>query len=158
MPITHRRVSTIPDDANEQLIRPSDWNAEHEGQAEPEEHGNEKHNPDFEQEGMAAALVEIHRTTETHTQDQPPIEHGNEKHNPDFATEEALINHEGNPSAHHPRYTNGEAAAVAAVVVEAHRTDEIHTQPQPPETHGNEAHDVNFEQEGISAIMALILG
>jgi len=47
-------------------------------------HGNEYHDPDFEQEGAAAALVEGHRTTETHTQNQPPAEHGNEKHNPDF--------------------------------------------------------------------------
>ena len=49
------------------------------------DHGNEYHTPDFEQQGMAAALVESHRTTSTHTQDQPAAEHGNEKHNPDFA-------------------------------------------------------------------------
>jgi hypothetical protein len=49
-----------------------------------EVHGNEYHDPDFEQEGAAASLVEAHRTTATHTQNQPPAEHGNEKHNPDF--------------------------------------------------------------------------
>jgi hypothetical protein len=50
-------------------------------------HGNEYHDPDFEQEGAAAALVEAHRTTQVHTQDQPPAEHGNAKHNPDFEQE-----------------------------------------------------------------------
>lgn len=50
-----------------------------------EVHGNEYHDPDFEQAGTAAAAVETHRTTETHTQAQPPAGHGNEKHNPDFA-------------------------------------------------------------------------
>lgn len=60
-----------------------------------EVHGNEYHDPDFEQEGAAATLVETHRTTATHTQDQPPAEHGNEKHSPDFATESALSTHEG---------------------------------------------------------------
>ena len=59
-----------------------------------EVHGNEYHDPDFEQEGVAASLVESHRTTETHTQPQPAAEHGNEKHNPDFATESALSSHE----------------------------------------------------------------
>jgi len=56
-------------------------------------HGNEYHDPDFEQQGVAATLVETHRTTETHTQPQPAAEHGNEKHNPDFATEAALSSH-----------------------------------------------------------------
>jgi hypothetical protein len=50
-------------------------------------HGNEYHDPDFEQEGAAAVLVEAHRTTQVHTQDQPPAEHGNAKHNPDFEQE-----------------------------------------------------------------------
>jgi hypothetical protein len=50
-------------------------------------HGNEYHDPDFEQEGAAAALIEAHRTAATHTQDQPPAEHGNAKHNPDFEQE-----------------------------------------------------------------------
>jgi hypothetical protein len=36
-----------------------------------EEHGNEYHDPDFEQEGVAAALIEAHRTTAEHTQPQP---------------------------------------------------------------------------------------
>jgi hypothetical protein len=36
-----------------------------------EEHGNEYHDPDFEQEGVAAVLVEAHRTTAEHTQPQP---------------------------------------------------------------------------------------
>jgi hypothetical protein len=52
-----------------------------------EVHGNEYHDPDFEQEGVAAGLVETHRTAATHTQPQPPAEHGNEKHNPDFEQE-----------------------------------------------------------------------
>jgi hypothetical protein len=58
-----------------------------------EVHGNEYHDPDFEQQGVAATLVESHRTTETHAQAQPPAEHGNESHNPDFATEAALSSH-----------------------------------------------------------------
>lgn len=58
-----------------------------------EVHGNEYHDPDFEQQGVAATLVETHRTTEVHIQDQPPAEHGNEKHDPDFATESALSSH-----------------------------------------------------------------
>jgi hypothetical protein len=45
-----------------------------------EVHGNEFHDPDFEQQGVAASLIETHRTTETHTQPQPAAEHGNEKH------------------------------------------------------------------------------
>jgi hypothetical protein len=36
-----------------------------------EVHGNEYHDPDFEGEGVAATLVESHRTTEVHTQPQP---------------------------------------------------------------------------------------
>ena len=50
-------------------------------------HGNEYHDPDFEQEGVAAGLIETHRTNATHVEDQPPAEHGNEKHNPDFEQE-----------------------------------------------------------------------
>lgn len=44
--------------------------------AKPQIHGNESHDPDFEQEGVAAALVEAHRTTEVHIQPQPPTDHG----------------------------------------------------------------------------------
>jgi len=36
-----------------------------------EEHGNEYHDPDFEEEGVAAALTELHRATAEHTQPQP---------------------------------------------------------------------------------------
>lgn len=61
-------------------------------------HGNEYHAPDFEQEGAAAVLVEAHRTTEVHTQNQPPAEHGNEKHNPDFS--EASHTHSDLSPAH----------------------------------------------------------
>lgn len=43
--------------------------------AKPQVHGNEAHDPDFEQEGVAAGLVETHRTTEVHTQPQPPAAH-----------------------------------------------------------------------------------
>jgi len=93
-----------------------------------EAHGNEYHDPDFEEEGVAASLVETHRTTETHTQPQPPAEHGNEKHDPDFEQE-----------------------GVAASLVETHRTTETHTQPQPPAEHGNEKHDPDFEEEGVAA-------
>jgi len=56
-------------------------------------HGNEYHDPDFEQQGVAATLIETHRTTATHTQPQPPAEHGNEKHNPDFAEEAVFLSH-----------------------------------------------------------------
>ena len=66
-----------------------------------EVHGNEYHDPDFEQEGVAATLVEAHRVTETHSQDQPPAEHGNEKHDPDFATGVALTTHEAATSGVH---------------------------------------------------------
>jgi hypothetical protein len=38
-------------------------------------HGNEYHDPDFEQQGVAAYLVETHRTAATHTQPQPPATH-----------------------------------------------------------------------------------
>src|SRR3989304_4069389 len=71
-------------------------------------HGNEYHDPDFEQQGVAAYLVGAHQTTDVHTQPQVPQEHGNEKHNPDF-----------------------EAEGVAASLVETHRTTAEHTQPQP---------------------------
>jgi len=64
-----------------------------------EVHDNEYHDPDFEEEGVAASLVETHRTSETHTQPQPPVEHGNEKHDPDFASEAALANHEAASAA-----------------------------------------------------------
>jgi hypothetical protein len=56
-------------------------------------HGNEYHDPDFEQQGVAATLIETHRTSQTHTQPQPPAEHGNEKHSSAFATEAALSYH-----------------------------------------------------------------
>jgi hypothetical protein len=56
-------------------------------------HGNEYHDPDFEQQGVAATLIETHRTSAVHTQPQPPAEHGNEKHDPDLATEAALAAH-----------------------------------------------------------------
>ena len=66
-----------------------------------EVHGNEYHDPDFEEEGVAATLVESHRTTEVHTQPQPPAIHANEAHDPDFATEAALAAHEADEAAHH---------------------------------------------------------
>jgi len=50
-------------------------------------HGNEYHDPDFEGEGVAATLVETHRTTEVHIEPQPPAAHGNEAHDPDFEEE-----------------------------------------------------------------------
>ena len=56
-----------------------------------EVHGNEYHDPDFEQEGLAATLVESHRTTEVHTQPQPPAIHANEAHDPDFEQEGVAI-------------------------------------------------------------------
>jgi hypothetical protein len=34
-------------------------------------HGNEYHDPDFEQQGLAATLIETHRTAAEHTQPQP---------------------------------------------------------------------------------------
>ena len=72
-----------------------------------EVHGNEYHDPDFEQAGTAATLVETHRTSQTHTQPQPPAEHGNEKHSPDFATEAALASHAAltNPHSATPNAT-----------------------------------------------------
>jgi hypothetical protein len=87
-------------------------------------HGNEYHDPDFEQQGVAASLIETHRTTAAHTQPQPPADHGNEKHDPDF-----------------------EQQGVAASLVETHRTTATHTQPQPPAEHGNAAHDPDFATE-----------
>lgn len=89
-----------------------------------EVHGNEYHDPDFEQQGVAATLIETHRTTATHTQSQPAAEHGNEKHNPDF-----------------------EQQGVAATLIETHRTTETHTQPQPAAEHGNEKHNPDFATE-----------
>ena len=38
-------------------------------------HGNEYHDPDFEQQGVAATQIETHRTAATHTQPQPPATH-----------------------------------------------------------------------------------
>jgi hypothetical protein len=38
-------------------------------------HGNEYHDPDFEQQGVAATQIETHRTAATHTQPQPPAAH-----------------------------------------------------------------------------------
>ena len=82
-----------------------------------EVHGNEYHDPDFEQQGVAASLVETHRTTATHTQPQPPAEHGNEKHNPDFATESALSTHASTITGVHglPSSYSGQARKVITV-------------------------------------------
>jgi hypothetical protein len=46
--------------------------------------------------------------------------HGNEYHDPDFATEAALVAHEAVSGAHHSRYTDGEAQAVADAQIAIH--------------------------------------
>jgi hypothetical protein len=46
--------------------------------------------------------------------------HGNEYHDPDFATEAALAVHEADSGAHHSRYTDGEAQAVADAQIATH--------------------------------------
>ena len=46
--------------------------------------------------------------------------HGNEYHDPDFATEADLAAHEAVSGAHHSRYTDGEAQAVADAQIATH--------------------------------------
>jgi len=116
-------------------------------------HDNTYHSPNFEEEGVAAGLlnahagiddvhhsrytdteaglvagaaVETHRQTEVHDQDQPPASHGNAAHSPNFEEE-----------------------GVAAAAIETHRQTEVHDQDQPPQEHGNAAHDPNFAPEII---------
>ena len=48
--------------------------------------------------------------------------HGNEYHDPDFATEAALAAHEVVSGAHHSRYADGEAQAVADAQIATHAT------------------------------------
>ena len=48
--------------------------------------------------------------------------HGNEYHDSDFATEAALAAHEAVSGAHHSRYTDGEAQAVADAQIATHAT------------------------------------
>lgn len=43
MAIKHAFTSEVEDGADETQVRPSDWNADHEGTATPEPHGNEAH-------------------------------------------------------------------------------------------------------------------
>ena len=81
-------------------------------------HGNEYHDPDFEEEGVAATLVETHRTTEVHTLDQPPDVHDNTKHSPDFATEAALATHEAATTGVH-----GAAAGVDILIAAVARSN-----------------------------------
>lgn len=57
---------------------------------------------------------------------------------PDFAT---TVN-----DAISQRLTEAQADALYEALgsVESHRTNDVHTEPQPPESHGNEAHDEEF--------------
>lgn len=82
-----------------------------------EVHGNDYHDPDFEEEGVAATLVESHRTTAVHTLDQPPDVHDNTKHDPDFATEAALATHEAATTGVH-----GAAAGVDILIAAVARS------------------------------------
>lgn len=84
--------------------------------AKPQIHGNEAHDPDFEEEGVAAALVEAHRTTGVHTQDQPPAEHGNEAHDPDFEEEGVAASLVGDHEAAADPHTGYIRHALATVV------------------------------------------
>jgi hypothetical protein len=103
--VGNRVILAIPNDNPKDACVIATWPQGSPGGAEV--HDNDYHNPDFEQQGVAASLVETHRTTETHTQPQPPAEHGNEKHNPDFATDTALSAHEAliNPHSSTPDAT-----------------------------------------------------
>jgi len=47
MAIKHTFVSQKSDGADETLVRPSDWNADHTGDATPEVHGNTKHSSTY---------------------------------------------------------------------------------------------------------------
>jgi hypothetical protein len=91
-----------------------------------EVHGNEYHDPDFEEAGVAASLIASHAAID---------------------------------DAHHSRYTDAEAAAVAEAEVESHRTTEVHSLAQPPQTHGNEKHSSAFATETqLSTHAALTTG
>ena len=71
-------------------------------------HGNEYHDPDFEQQGVAATLIETHRTTATHTQPQPPSAHKT-SHQDGGSDEMSLAGLDGEPStlATHKTATTG---------------------------------------------------
>ena len=83
-----------------------------------EVHGNDYHDPDFEEEGVAATQIETHRTTAVHTLDQPPDVHDNTKHDPDFATEAALATHEAATTGVH-----GAAAGVDILIAAVARSN-----------------------------------
>jgi len=65
MAIKHTFTSAVEDGADETLVRPVDWNADHEGTATPESHGNEAHDANFEEQGVAAGLVDGHKNLTT---------------------------------------------------------------------------------------------
>jgi hypothetical protein len=65
----NRVILAIPGDNPKDACVIAAWPQGSPGGAEV--HGNEYHDPDFEQQGVAASLIETHRTTATHTQPQP---------------------------------------------------------------------------------------
>jgi hypothetical protein len=71
--IGNRVILAIPGDNPKDACVIATWPQGSAGGAEV--HGNEYHDPDFEQQGVAASLIEIHRTSEVHNQPQPPTSH-----------------------------------------------------------------------------------
>jgi len=95
-------------------------------------HGNELHNPDFEEQGVAASLLSSHLANDVHSQGQPAISHGNEKHTAAYITGIEVPTYEADPSV------DSSLKGVSKEEVQDHA----------PQEHGNEAHNPDFEPSG----------
>jgi hypothetical protein len=91
MVIGNRVILAMPGDNPKDACVIATWPGGSPGGAEV--HGNEYHDPDFEEEGMAATLVEGHRLSDIHSQPQPPATHGNDKHTVAYAAQSDFLAH-----------------------------------------------------------------
>lgn len=95
-----------------------------------EEHGNEYHDPGFEEEGVAASLLAAHQAIDVHTQPQVPQSHGNDSHSSSFITAAQVPANETDPSM------DATLKGVTLTQVRDHS----------PKEHGNDAHNPDFAE------------
>lgn len=126
-------------------------------------HDNTYHDPDFEEQGVAATQIETHRTAAEHTQDQPS----------NFLklsdTPAAFTGQAGK----YPKVNVGESAlefdtpgGAGDMLKSVYDTDDdgvvddseklegstkSEVQTHSPQTHGNAAHSPTFEEQGVAA-------
>jgi len=119
-------------------------------------------------ESFAASEVDDHKQNEVHDQPQPNQAHGNEDHNETYETETGaqsrVDSHESDTTGVHgvgassvestagaqskADTAQSNAESFAAGEVDAHKQNEVHDQPQPNQSHGNEDHNESYTTAG----------